>query len=154
MLSQSNKQYTGKLIGLMHNMTKILIVPKCLSILSYYALSQLISPCIAYCFAITCVTTSFSLKHYIPYRNEDMLFLRSEVHLFLMRPAPYKGIKGAVQGNVPHNNGIRELSMQELAECMFSLLVFEHYIPYRNEDMLFLRSEVHLFLMRPAPYKD
>jgi hypothetical protein len=39
----------------------------------------------------------------------------------------YDTVKGAVQGNVPHINGIREFTGQELAECMFfpfpSLLV-------------------------------
>lgn len=31
----------------------------------------------------------------------------------------YNTVKGAVQGNVPHINGIRELTGEELAECMF-----------------------------------
>lgn len=31
----------------------------------------------------------------------------------------YDTVKGAVQGNVPHINGIRELTEKELAECKF-----------------------------------
>jgi hypothetical protein len=38
----------------------------------------------------------------------------------------YDTVKGAVQGNVPAINGIRELTKEELAECMFpSRLDFE-----------------------------
>lgn len=35
----------------------------------------------------------------------------------------YDTVKGAVQGNVPHINGIREFTGQELAECMFFFLL-------------------------------
>lgn len=31
----------------------------------------------------------------------------------------YETVKGAVQGSVPHVNGIREFSLKELAECKF-----------------------------------
>lgn len=38
----------------------------------------------------------------------------------------YETVKGVVQGNVPHVNGIRELSLEELAECkfLFYFLIF------------------------------
>lgn len=41
-------------------------------------------------------------------------------------------VKGAVQGNVPSINGIREFSKEELAECMFFPFLYRRYTNFAS----------------------
>jgi hypothetical protein len=55
-------------------------------------------------------------------------------------------VKGAVQGNVPAINSIRELSLEELAECEFLSLLSESF------SRLLLRLGLIVFLSVRAPH--